>query len=73
MYPARNSAKLVWMHFITAYAFRVDCVYGLAGSKYLILLENLFARDTKLFLLAAFQNLKKMLDPWNLFGFKFLV
>ena len=61
MFSFRSSAKLVYLHFITADAFRVDCVHGVAGSKYLILLENLFGRDINTILLAAFQNLKKML------------
>ena len=54
MFPGRNSAKLVQLHFVTAYAFRVDYVHGLAGNKYLILIENLFGRDVNLVLLKAF-------------------
>ena len=63
MFPAINSAKLDQLHFITACNFWVDCVHDFIGSKYLILLGNLFSRDVNLVLLAAFQNLKKMLKP----------
>ena len=40
-------------------------MHGFAGSKYIILLENLFSRDANLVLLAAFQILRKTLEPWN--------
>ena len=72
MFPTRNSAKSVQLHFITVYTFRVDCVHYFGGSKYSILLQNLFGRDANLVLLAAFQNLRKTLEPYNLFDFKIL-
>ena len=63
MFPTSDSAKLVQLHFITVYTLRVDCVHDFAGSKYIILLENLFGRDANLVLLAVFQNLRKTLEP----------
>ena len=50
MFPTSDSAKLVQLHFITVYTLRVDCVHDFAGSKYIILLENLFGRDANLVL-----------------------
>ena len=59
MFPARNSVEacLNTFHYSLFYS-----VHSSAGTKYLILLENLFGRDTNLVILAAFQNLKKMLE-----------
>ena len=47
-------------------------MHDLARSKYIILLKNLFGRDANLVLLTAFQNLRKILEPSNLFCFKIL-
>ena len=58
MFPARNSAEACLNTFYYSLFY---CEHSSAGIKYLILLENLFGRDTNLVLLAPSQNLKKML------------
>ena len=59
MFPASNSPEACLNAFYYSLFY---CAHSSAGIKYLILLKNLFGRDTNLVLLAAFQNVKKMLE-----------